>query len=128
MKKLFIINGFTLIEVILTISVLGIVIVPLMSIVVLCAKINKESNNEYKSFLEAQKYMEEIKATKSIDYTKYIYNAQNGSYEATVPETSDKFGATIKVIPQKNLLLLIEVNIIDDGIVVNSINGSKVIP
>ncbi len=118
--------GFTMVEVILSMAVLGIVIAPLMGIFVLSAKINRESSNEYKSFLEAQKYIEEIKAMESIDCTKFSYNPISGMYEGTVIQTEDKFGATVKVIPQGGFLYSIEVNIIDDGKVVNSLVGSKI--
>lgn len=127
MKSLLKIEGFTLIEIILTITILGIVIIPIMTLFVLSAKINRESSNEYKTLLEAQKYMEEIKSFESIDCSKYFYNATNGIYEGTVIQTNDKYGAIIKIIPQRSFLYFIEVYIIDDGIVVNSLIGSKII-
>lgn len=126
MKKQLNDNGFTMVEVILSITVLGIVIVPLMNMFVLSAKISRESSYEYKSFLEAQKYMEEIKAMELIDCTKYSYNPSSGMYEGTVPQTEDTFGATIKIIPQRGFLYLVEVNVIDEGKVVNSLLGSKI--
>lgn len=127
MKKILKIGGFTLTEVILTLTILGIVIIPIMTLFVLSAKINHESSNEYKTFLEAQKYMEEIKSLETIDCTKYIYNTTNGIYEGTVIQTDNKYGAIIKIIPRRSLLYFIEVYIIDDGVVVNSLIGSKII-
>ncbi len=126
MKKLLNCYGFTMIEVILSITILSIVIVPLMNMFVLSAKITQESSYEYKSFLEAQKYIEEIKAMESIDYAKYSYNLLCDMYECTVIQTEDTLGATVKIIPQGDFLYLIEVNIIDEGKVVNSLLGSKV--
>lgn len=126
MKKLLNFCGFTMIEVILSIALLGIAIAPLTGIFALSAKINRESSHEYKSFLEAQRYIEEIKAMESIDYTKYPYNSISGMYEGTAIQTEDKFGAKVKLIPQEGFLYLIEVNIIDDGKVVNSLLGSKI--
>lgn len=126
MKRLLNCHGFTMVEAILSITILGIAIVPLMNMFVLSAKISRESSYEYKSFLEAQKYIEEIKAMESIDCTKYSYNPSSGVYEGAVIQTEDTFGATIKIIPQRGFLYLVEVNIIDEGKVVNSLLGSKI--
>jgi len=62
MKNLFNKKGLTLIEIIVTLAVLGIVIAPLMSMFVTSQKINVESRKEYEALQFAQKYMEEIKA------------------------------------------------------------------
>lgn len=118
-------NGITLIEVIISIAILGAVIVPLMSLFVMSAKINSESNREYMSILTAQMYIEEIKAMNSIDTTKYTFNSEDGSYERTVTQTADDFGAEIKISSNRNLLYIIEVLIIDNGEIINSLTGSK---
>lgn len=119
-------RGFTLAEIIVSIAILGITIGPLMGMFVLSAKINSESSREFKSFLEAQKYMEEIKAMESIDASRYSYNSITGAYECTVIQTVDKLGAEVRIIPKGSILYNIEVNIIDDGKVVNSLWGSKI--
>ena len=72
MKNNKLINGFTLIEVIVTLAVLGIAVGPLMSMFILSAQINQKSSTELKSLLAAQKYIEEIKAEEILDTEEYI--------------------------------------------------------
>ena len=72
-------EGITLVETIITMAVLGAVIVPLMNLFVMSEKINNESSIEYKSILQAQKYIEEIKALPLIDTSKYIYDSSLNS-------------------------------------------------
>jgi len=98
----------------------------LMEMFVMSAKINQESNREFKSLLEAQKYMEEIKAMESIDTSRYSYNSITEAYENIVVQTEDKLGAQIRIIPEGSILYNIEIDIIDEGKVVNSLWGSKI--
>lgn len=120
-------DGITLIEVIVSIAVLGAVIVPVMTLFVMSAKINKESKKEHMSILAAQMYIEEIKATENIDTGKYVFNSETGSYERTVNQTNDEFGAEIKISPESNFLYIIEVLIMDDGEIINTLIGSKLL-
>ena len=113
-------RGFTIVEIIMSIAVIGIIIAPLMGMFVMSSKINQESSKEFKSFLEAQKYMEEIKAMDSID------DSITGAYEGTVIQTEDKLGAQVMIIPKSGILYNIEINIIDEGKVVNSLRGSRI--
>ncbi len=119
-------RGFTIVEIIMSIAVIGIIIAPLMGMFVMSSKINQESSKEFKSFLEAQKYMEEIKAMDSIDVSRYPYNSITGAYEGTVIQTEDKLGAQVMIIPKSGILYNIEINIIDEGKVVNSLRGSRI--
>jgi len=122
-------EGITLVEVIITIAITGVVIVPLMTLFVMCAKINRESDMEYKSMLTAQKYMEEIKAMKSMedsDHENYIYDPGTGSYERTVIQTEDEYGAEITIMPVRNFLYSIEVLVTDRGEIINHLTGSKI--
>lgn len=80
MKILFNKKGLTLIEIIVTLAVLGIVIAPLMSMFVTSQKINVESRKEYEALQFAQKYMEEIKA---MDPTLDISFFSSYDYEDT---------------------------------------------
>lgn len=121
------IDGITLVETIITMAVLGAVIVPLMNLFVLSAKINNESSKEYKSILQAQKYIEEIKALSIIDTSKYIYDSSLNSYIRTVIQTDNEFGAEIKIKPQSNFLYSIEVKIFDDGEEINSLEATKIV-
>lgn len=120
-------HGFILIEVILSITLLGIVVVPLMSVFVMSAKINQESSKEYKALLQAQENMEEIKANDVIDFNDFVYKSELGYYEKTVEQTEERFGTIVKIIPKNNLISSIEVSIIHNGEVVNTLIGSKII-
>lgn len=76
-------KGFTLIEIIVTIAILSIVIVPLSSMFIQAAKMNSMAAEEYDATLIAQKYFEEIKSIKSdIDAASlnYIFDANNDSF------------------------------------------------
>lgn len=67
MKKIFNNKGLTLVEIIITLSVLGVVISPLMAMFVTSQKINRESEKEYDAIQLAQEYMEDIKAMTVLD-------------------------------------------------------------
>lgn len=120
-------RGFTLIEAIITLAVLGAAIGPLMSMFVLSARINRESSTEFKSLLTAQRYVEEIKAEEEIDTANYIYNPGTGSYERNVAQTEDEYGAVIRITPERPFLYTVEVFVIDEGETINSIRGSKIV-
>ena len=64
-------RGFTLVEVILTIAILSLIIVPLSSMFITSAKMNSRSKIEYEAVTIAQQKMEEIKALQKYD-TAYI--------------------------------------------------------
>lgn len=127
MKNNKFINGFTLIETIVTLAVLGIAVGPLMSMFILSAQINQKSSVELKSLLAAQKYIEEIKTEEILDTKEYIYNSSNGSYERKVEQTKDEYGAVIRITQENLFLYNIEVFIIDEEEIINSIKGSKII-
>ena len=113
MKNNKLINGFTLIEVIVTLAVLGIAVGPLMSMFILSAQINQKSSTELKSLLAAQKYIEEIKAEEILDTEEYIYNNFNDSYEKKVEQTEGEYGAVIRITQENLFLYNIEVFIIE---------------
>jgi len=60
-------KGFTLIEVILTIAILGLIIVPLSSMFITSATMNTKSKTEYDAATIAQKYMEKVKGLNKYD-------------------------------------------------------------
>ncbi len=105
MKKLLNKKGLTLIEIIVTLAVLGVVVSPLMSMFITSQKINTESRKEYEALLLAQKYMEEIKAmdTLDIDYVKgidpgFIYNdGADNRGEFTINAAKDGYNLAINI-------------------------------
>jgi prepilin-type N-terminal cleavage/methylation domain-containing protein len=120
-------KGLTLIEVIISLAVIGLVITPLMSMFVFAAQINSESSLELKSVLTAQKYIEEFKASEELDFCNYVFNSDMGAYEKTVVQTADEFGAQIRIQSERSHLYSIEVSIFDGSEVICSINSSKII-
>ncbi|MGD9567345.1 MAG: hypothetical protein AB7V48_03315 [Sedimentibacter sp.] len=118
-------DGITLAEIIISIAVLGAVIAPVMNLFLMSAEINKASNKEFMSMLQAQMYLEEIKATDNIDTSKYAFNSEEGCYERTITQTDDEFGAVIKIIPKGNLLYFIRVLMVDEAEIINTLDGSK---
>jgi prepilin-type N-terminal cleavage/methylation domain-containing protein len=126
MKNNKLINGFTLIEVIVTLAVLGIAVGPLMSMFILSAQINQKSSTELKSLLAAQKYIEEIKAEEILDTEEYIYNNFNDSYEKKVEQTEGEYGAVIRITQENFFTYDIEIFITDEEKIINSIKGSKI--
>lgn len=119
-------HGFTLVEIIVSIAVIGILVAPLSGMFVMSSRVNRESSEEFKSFLEAQKYMEEIKAAESINDLGYPYNSSTRAYDGTIVQTEDSLGAHIRIIPKSDILYYIEIDIIDKGKVVNSLHGSRI--
>lgn len=99
MRKILNKNGFTIVEIIVTLAVLGIVIAPLMTMFITSQKINNEGSKEYKSIQLAQKYMEEIKAMDTFSYSSLGYSrTESGSdyiYKKEIPESPNDYGATI---------------------------------
>lgn len=92
-------KGFTLIEIIVTIAILSIVIVPLSSMFIQAAKMNSMAAEEYDATLIAQKYFEEIKSIKSdIDAASlnYIFDANNDSFSKDIID--GKFTIAINMV------------------------------
>lgn len=125
MSRLFNNKGLTLIEVIMTLAILGVVICPLMNMLVLSEKINKEGQIENKSIQTAQYYMEETRAMDGIDMGAYVYNPEKMCYERTIT-TPDKNRAEIRIRMGSYGLHYIEVDILSEGEVINSLVGSVV--
>ncbi len=127
MKELFNNKGLTLVEIIMTLGILGVVICPLMNLLVLSQKINSEGEKEYRVIQTAQYFMEEIRAMDEIDTGVFIYNGEEMCYERIVLDVLDDYSAEIKITPGSYGLHYIEVNILNDGEVINSLTGSIVI-
>lgn len=100
MKRFFNQKGLTLIEIIVTLAVLGVVITPLMSMFVTSQKVNVESRKEYEALQLAQKYMEEIKAMDTISIGTFIngtYEESEGAFTWNEKSDDDKYDLIIKV-------------------------------
>ncbi len=120
-------EGFTLIEVIIALSILAVAIIPLMSMMTLSARINNESSREFKSLMEAQRLVEEFKSADISEVTEmdYLYNADTGCYEKHVEQTESEFGSVVR-ITQGALLYRIEAFVLDEGEIINYIEGSRI--
>jgi len=85
MKNKFNSNGLTLIEVIITLAILGVVVTPLMSMFITSQKINRESEMKYNAIQLAQEQMEEIKADNTLDVSSGSgYTGADGDYEKSL--------------------------------------------
>lgn len=128
MKRILDFRAYTLIEIIVSLGILGIVIIPLMNVFVLCHKLLNINHREYETIQTAQLYMEEIKAMDKIDEGKYSYIDEEGLYERVVVEDSINYGAEIRIIPIDNSgLYRIEIYVLHKGEVVNDLFGSVII-
>jgi prepilin-type N-terminal cleavage/methylation domain-containing protein len=119
-------KGFTLVEIIMTFAVLGVVICPLMTMFVMSCKICNCSDVEYKSMLLAQKYMEEVESMNVIDTDNYPYNYETGFYERDIFNDDGIYETKIRIIPFKNMLYNVEIDVNDSNGLVNSLQSSKI--
>lgn len=126
MNRMFNNRGLTLVEVIMTLTILGIIICPLMNLFVLSMKISNGGENEYKSIQTAQYYMEEIRAMDEIDMGDYVYNPEKVCYERNITAL-DNYRAEIRIKKGSYGLHYIEVDILSEGEVINSLVGSVVL-
>ncbi|GEM_PF-1066635 len=122
------INGFTLIEVMVSLSILAVTIIPLMSMLTLSARINRESSREFKSLMEAQRLVEEFKSLDidEINEMNYKLDKGRGCYEKYINQTESEYGAMVRIIPDI-LLYRIEVFVLDGDEVINYIEGSRIV-
>lgn len=114
-----------MVEVIMTIAILGIVISPLISIFILSQKINNTSELEYKTMLFAQNYMEEVQELNEIDSDIYEYINDTNSFERLIYE--DDVVTKIVLKPCNDIIYDIEIEVSQNGKVLNTLSGSKII-
>jgi len=127
MRKLINRKGVTLMEIIVTLGIIGIIVIPLLNFFVLCGRILNIGRNEYEAVQTAQHYMEEIKAMDVIDSEIYSYDPESYTYERIVLQRQGKYGAEIKIVPDiHSVLHRIEIKVIDEGEIVNSLTGSVI--
>ena len=125
MGRLFNNKGLTLVEVIMTLTILGAVICPLMNFMVLAEKINKEGEVEYGSIQTSQYYMEEIKAMNGIDTERFVFNSEKMCYERII-SAPDNCKVEIRIIVGSYGLHYIEIDIIREEEIISSLVGSVV--
>lgn len=118
-------RGLTLVEVIMTLAILGVVICPLMNLLILSEKINTKGEIEYKSIQTAQYYMEEIKAMNEINRGVYVYNNEKMCYERII-NASNNYRTEIRIRVGSYGLHYIEVDIVREEEIINSLVGSVV--
>lgn len=102
MKKVFNNKGLTLVEIIVTLAVLGTVISPLMGMFITSQKINSEGNEEYKTLQLAQKYMEDIKSSDTlheITDVKHYMLKEDRTYFAPNPSEDIPYKVLIDIVP-----------------------------
>lgn len=118
-------KGLTVVEIIMTIAILGILIAPTMSMFVFSAKISFEGSTEFKSAQLAQFYIEEIKAMDEFDDEMYVFNNETNCYERVVSENSNNYGAEISIAPN-GIIYYITIDVISGGESINTIEASKI--
>ncbi|WMJ76670.1 MULTISPECIES: type II secretion system protein [unclassified Sedimentibacter] len=99
MKRKLSTKGLTLIEIIITLAILGAVVTPLMSMFITSQRINRESETKYKAIQLAQKYMEDIKSENILDLTFSGYSGEDGNYSKTI---SDDDGYRLEINLKEN--------------------------
>lgn len=118
-------RGLTLVEIIMSFAVLGVVICPLMTMFIISQNICNYGDNEYKSMLLAQKYMEEIESMKEFDTDGFTFNYDTGSYERDILQPDNGYLTKITIVPAGNMLYDIEVDVRDSNGTSNKLEGSK---
>lgn len=101
MKRLLNYSGLTLIEVIVTLAVLGVVVTPLMSMFLTSQKINSQSHNEYKAVQIAQEYMEEIKSMESLNMSLLDLDSYNDVNEEHITGDALREGYNLHIDANK---------------------------
>lgn len=84
-------NGLTLIEVIVTIGILGIIITPVLTMFITTARTNKFSEMKMDATIIAQRVMENIKTSSDLDNIDLNPNFNGYDVEITINETEYKF-------------------------------------
>ncbi|HCS10011.1 MAG TPA: hypothetical protein DIV40_01015 [Clostridiales bacterium] len=91
-------KGLTLVEILITLAVLGIVIIPLMSMFITSQKMNNESEMKYRAIQFAQEELETIKAMKQLDTDDDGYPPRgDGSYGYETSPDSEGYTIDVKI-------------------------------
>lgn len=123
-------DGMTLIEILVTIAIIMVIIIPLSFLIIYSAKNNSKSEIQLNATALSQKYMETVKSWDILDvnYTltdnKYIYQYQDNEYKTVVTLTEDEnYKNQQQNLENVDYALLIKsddnfINFISNGVVV----------
>lgn len=101
-------SGLSFIELLFTISILGVIMISLTPLFINAIEVNKKSESLYKATLLAQGYMENIKATDNITVGEVVENLGDFQVKIEIEEIdtySDSFYKVIIEIFQGHELL-----------------------
>ncbi len=116
-----------MVEIIMTLGLLGALICPLMNLLVVSQKISSEGENEIRLFQIAQYYMEETRSTDDIDTGLFLYNSEKNCYKRNISGVLNDCGVEIRLIPAGYGMYYIEVDIIKNYEAVYGLNGSIIL-
>ena len=123
MKRFINNQGLTLVEIIITLGLLGALIGPLMNLVVVSQIMNSAGENETRLFQVAQYYMEETRSMDEIDMELFLYNSEKNNYERHISEALEDYSIEIRLIPARYGTHYIEVDAIKDYETVYALKG-----
>ncbi|NLK89941.1 MAG: hypothetical protein GX276_07380 [Clostridiaceae bacterium] len=127
MKRFINNQGLTLVEIIITLGLLGALIGPLMNLVVVSQIMNSAGENETRLFQVAQYYMEETRSMDEIDMELFLYNSEKNNYERYISDALDDYSIEIRLIPARYGMHYIEVDVIKDYETVYALKGSIIL-
>lgn len=127
MKRFINNQGLTLVEIIITLGLLGALIGPLMNLVVVSQIMNSTGENETRLFQVAQYYMEETRSMDEIDMELFLYNSEKNNYERYISDALDDYSIEIRLIPARYGMHYIEVDVIKDYETVYALKGSIIL-
>lgn len=110
-------NGFTLIELLFTLAMFGVIVIWVTGLLINTAVINRKSEQQYKATLIAQSYMENIKASDSINIGETV-------------ETIDSFKVIVsisKVSRYRESIYKINIEVLAEDSILERLEGYKII-
>lgn len=110
-------NGLTLIELLFTLAMFGVIVIWVTGLLINTAVINRKSEQQYKATLIAQSYMENIKASDSINIGETV-------------ETIDSFKVIVsisKVSRYRESIYKINIEVLAEDSILERLEGYKII-
>ena len=114
-------KGYTLIELIITLAVIGIMIVPIFNSFIEANRVNLRSRRQISAAYLAQNTLEELKGMPRYDFTKMDTNAGDGigvydtAWSETRTEPVENGGTSFTVITQMKNITRENIDLDDDG-------------